>query len=156
MVVRLPGGQERKIQVKGKRIGWIPSSRTLAILKGNPVSTSSATLPSVDRLHKQFHRTSPSKSARYEWPDPVGSKRDIGRLVSLTYTIPKDLKSPGKSTYRWIHEFGDHGERGHGSAHRKGNYPERFMPMLQKDSKGNLYIKRMPGNRYYVKDWLYY
>jgi hypothetical protein len=30
------------------------------------------------------------------------------------------------------------------------------MPLLQQDRAGNLYIKRVPGNKFYVTSWIYW
>lgn len=156
MCVRTPNGREQTIKPVGKLIGWIPSSRTLCVLKKRRGKVVNHLSTSVVNLHKRFHNSRPTKAAQYEWPDPAGSKRAIGRIVSLTYRIPKGLKSPEKTKYIWHHEFGDHGERGHGPVGESGDYPETLMPTLQKDERGNLFIKRNPGNKYYVKEWLYW
>lgn len=148
-------GRRRKINPRHLMIGYLPKGKQLVIMKrtgknGNDVGYG------VRRLHKKFHNCASEKSQIFNWPDPVGRKQSVGRLVSLTYSIPQDLRSPEKRQYRWHHEFGDHGERGHGPVRGSGNYPKKYMPMLQEDEAGNLYIKRMPGNRFYVTDWLYW
>jgi hypothetical protein len=156
MVVR-KNGRNRKIKPKKSFVAWIPKGKHLAILKAaknNPKPKGVS--GSVEKLHKKFHKTKSNKSKVYEWPDIEGDLIEVGRIVSLTYTVPKWLRSPGKNGYRWHHEFGDHGERGHGDVRESGNYPQKFMPLLLKDEKGNYYIKRVRGNRYYVTDWLYW
>lgn len=148
-------GETRKLKTKGAYLGWIPQGKDLCILRktakrGTKVSAS------IKKLHREFHDAAPQSCQQYEWPDVVGKLEPVGRIVALTYRIPKGLKSPQKDQYLWHHEFGDHGERGHGTARGSGNYPEKYMPMLLIDEAGNLYIKRMKGNRYYVKKWLYW
>lgn len=156
LVVRKPNGREITIKPRGRRIGWVPSRRDLIIVKAKPGGVARNPPGSIAGIHKKFHNVAPQKFRHYEWPDPVGGKNPVGLIVSLTYTIPDDLKSPEKKQYRWCHEFGDHGERGHGTMRSRGNYPERLMPLLLKDHAGNLYIKRRKGNKYYVSDWLYW
>lgn len=155
IVVR-KNGRDRTIKPKGLYVGWIPKGKHLAILKKTSKQIKSNVSSGVKELHKKFHNKSSDKSTVYEWPDAVGKKEHVGRIVSITYTVPKWLRSPGKNGYQWHHEFGDHGERGHGDVRESGNYPQKYMPVLQKDSNGTLYIKRMPGNKYYVRDWLYW
>lgn len=156
IVVR-KNGRDRVIKPKKCLIGWIPKGKHVAVLKKakNPPRAGGVS-NAVKKIHKKFHKTKSNKTEMYEWPDAVGKKVNVGRIVSLTYVVPKSLRSPGKNGFRWHHEFGDHGERGHDNVDESGNYPQKYMPMLQKDSKGNYYIKRMPGNKYYVTDWLYW
>lgn len=148
-------GRKKTIKPKGKYLGYLPRSRTLCVMQ-NPKTNPGNLSGSVTKLHKQFHNAGPTKATRFTWPDPVGRKTDVGRIVALTYAIPKGLESPDKKNYLWHHEFGDHGERGHGPVRSSGHYPVSLMPMLQKDSRGNLFIKRMKGNKFYVTDWLYW
>ena len=156
MVVR-KNGRDKTIKPKGCFVGWIPKGKHLAILKQakNPPKSAGVS-DSVKKIHKKFHNTDVQKSKTYEWPDIKGKLTEVGRIVSLTYTVPAFIRSPDKKGYRWHHEFGDHGERGHGDVRDSGNYPQKFMPLLLKDVKGNYYIKRMRGNKYYVTDWLYW
>jgi len=149
-------GRKQTIKPKGKYLGYLPWSSTLCIMHGPKSMNLDGLSGSVTKLHKQFHNIGPTKATRFTWPDPVGRKTDVGRIVALTYSIPDGLQSPDKKNYLWHHEFGDHGERGHGPVGESGRYPESLMPMLQKDSRGNLFIKRMKGNKFYVTDWLYW
>lgn len=138
-------------------VGWIPSSKTLCLIrKTRQATTRNPISRGVLSLHRRFHNADAQRATTFEWPDPVGKKRPLGRIVALTYKIPKGMKSPQKGRYLWKHEFGDHGERGHGPVRGSGHYPEKLMPLLQVDQAGNMFIKRMPGNRYYVTDWLYW
>ena len=148
-------GRKKTIRPRGKYLGYLPRTKTLCIMH-NPRSNPGSLSSSVNNLHRKFHNAGPTKVTMFTWPDPVGRKQNIGRIVAITYKIPKGMKSPDKKRYLWHHEFGDHGERGHGPVEDSGNYPEKLMPMLQVDSKGNFFIKRMPGNKFYVTDWLYW
>jgi hypothetical protein len=150
------GGRIRKVSSRGAYLGYLPGSKTLCVLKGKVRSAGKQVSGGILRLHKQFHNCPPAAANVYEWPDPRGEKRSVGRIVAVTYKIPKGMKSPKKGKYLWRHEFGDHGERGHGPAGNSGNYPEKFMPLLQQDRAGNLYIKRVPGNKFYVTSWIYW
>lgn len=152
----LVDGRKKIIRPKSKHLGYLPRSHTLCIMHGPKSMNPDGLSGSVTKLHKQFHNTGPTKATKFTWPDPVGRKTDVGRIVALTYSIPQGLESPDKKNYLWHHEFGDHGERGHGPVSDSGNYPVSLMPMLQKDSRGNLFIKRMKGNKFYVTDWLYW
>lgn len=148
-------GEKATIKGRGKFLGYLPRTRTLCIMqksRGNPGKLSKG----ITKLHRQFHNAGHTKVAVYDWPNPQGRKKNIGRIVALTYAIPKGMKSPDKKNYLWHHEFGDHGERGHGPVRGSGHYPTKLQPMLQMDDAGNLYIKRMPGNKFYVTDWLYW
>ena len=156
IVVR-KNGRDTTIRPKGCLLGWIPKGKHVAVLvKAKNPPQAGTVSDTIKKIHKKFHKVDSNKSKMYEWPDIRGKLTEMGRIVSLTYVVPKSLRSPGKNGYRWHHEFGDHGERGHGDVDDSGNYPVKYMPMLQKDSKGNYYIKRMPGNKYYVTDWLYW
>jgi len=153
--VRLSDGSELTIRPSKQYIGWLPRSRQLAILTRRMGRVSNVPDP-VRRLHRSFHNSDPQGASTFEWPDREGSLTDVGLIVSLLYTIPSWLKSPQKRRYQWNHEFGDRGERGHGTVRGSGNYPEKYMPLLQIDEGGHLFIKRRPGNKFYVKDWLYW
>lgn len=155
VVVRAPDGTEAVFKPKGALLGWIPQGKQLVVLKDGRRGQGLLSV-SAAKIHRQFHNVDPTRADLFEWPDPVGRKRDVGKVVSLLYTIPPWLRSPEKDKYRWNHEFGDHGERGHGPVRGSGNYPEKYMPTLQVDDAGNLYFKRNPGNKYYVTDWLYW
>jgi len=154
LVVRADG-EDVTIRPKKSLLGYLPEGKRLVVLKSGRRGRGDLS-QQASKLHTNFHNTKPSRADRFEWPDPVGRRRDVGLIVSLLYTIPPWLESPEKRRYQWNHEFGDRGERGHGYARESGNYPERYMPMLQVDEKGNLFIRRRKGNRFYVKDWLYW
>lgn len=81
-------------------------------------------------------------------PDRGPTVKNVGLLKSLVYYVPSKIRSPGKNKYLWHHAFGDTGHKGGDS------YPIKVMPMLQRDSAGNLFIKRRPGNIFRVDNWL--
>lgn len=152
----LVNGSRKTIRPSGRFLGYLPGNKTLCVLKKTSKAAPDSVASRVDKLHRRFHNCGPTKVTMWEWPDKKGRLKDVGRIVALTYSIPQGLRSPDKAKYLWHHEFGDHGERGHGPVRGSGNYPQKYMPTLQEDRAGNLYIKRMPGNKFYVTDWLYW
>ena len=166
LVVRDQAG-DRTIRPKGQWLAYNPAKRELCICRkaGLPAGPLSG---SVRRLHSQFHSAPTRRALTAEYPDPVGKPVSVGLVVSLTYIVPKEIRSPGKNRYRWNHEFGDHGQRGRGSVGRSGSgsgpgltgenpgFSERYMPLLTQDRAGNLRIKRRAGNKFYVGKWLMY
>lgn len=151
LVVRTPSGDKR-IRPKGKWLAWDISSRNLVV--GTRRAGRGELSPAVRALHRKFHNAESRSTTMIEFPD--GSPRGTsGLLVSLTYRVPRGLKSPQKNPYTWIHKFGDHGESGHGAFREGKEYPEKVMPLLVTDGK-SIWIKRRKGNRYYVTDWLYW
>lgn len=116
----------------------------------NVSGQANADLPKeVQKRHRKFHQANPQgKPFVGSMPDRSASVRDVGLLKSLVYYVPTKIRSPGKNKYLWHHAFGDTGHKGGDS------YPIKVMPMLQKDSAGNLFIKRRPGNIFKVDQWL--
>ncbi len=161
LVVVTPGGDRKagESRLKGMFLAWLPKTRNFGIVRktgrrGNPNA-----ITSKDRdVFEKFHQGKVRKAVAYELPDRVGSLRELGRLRSLTYVTPRDIPSLQKRNSRWVHAFGDHGESGHGvhDETREKVYPKKLMPLLCKDSAGNLFIKRMPGNKYDVTEWIYW
>jgi hypothetical protein len=78
----------------------------------------------------------------------------LGLVESITYH-PAGWDSDKKDA-RWIHQFGDVGERGHGEADpaAPSPYPARLMPEAWATPQGHLVIRRRAGNRYTVDDWI--
>lgn len=142
-------------RLRGCLLAWVPSRKDLIIVKRTQQRGLGKLGAKAQRMHRQFHDVNPTKASRFEWQEPRGLQ-PLGRLRSLTYAIPRELRSPEKQKYRWNHAFGDHGEHGHGPMTGSKSYPTRYMPELCKDARGNLYIRRMPGNKYYVKDWIFW
>lgn len=153
LTYRDAAGRDHKISPRSRWLAWSPTKRQLLICrKGN--GATAALSAGVRRIHNQFHDGPSRKALPAVWPDPRGRLTVLGCLVDLTYKVPRSVISPEKNPYRWHHLFGDHGESGHGEGRSTKQYPERYMPHLCRDSAGNLYIKRRPGNRYYVAKWL--
>jgi len=99
------------------------------------------------RRHKRFHKAKPSEVWEGEHPDPQGKLQQTGLLKSLIYYVPRSFGSPEKKEINWDHAFGDTGHEGK-------KYPPKYYPALMKDARGNLYIKRRPGNIYKTTDWI--
>ena len=89
----------------------------------------------------------------------VSKPKDTPRSKSVakndSYTA-SDIHSPSKGSHHWIHQFGDRGKRGHelANANESNPYAQRLYPRLDVDGGGNLFIIRLPGNRYVVQDWI--
>lgn len=151
------GDEVATITPKAQYLGCLNKGKTLCVLhkskrKDRPTKLNA----SVEALHRQFHNSDPTRLTYWEWPDPKGKLTNVGLIQALTYSIPSWLRSPDKKKYLWHHEFGDHGERGHGPVRGSGHYPDTYKPLLQIDEAGNLFIKRRKGNKFYVTDWLYW
>lgn len=102
----------------------------------------------VAARHRRFHQEPPKGAWAGDHPTPVGKLRQVGLVKALTYSVPSSkIRSPEKNPYHWHHAFGDTGHRG-------GRYPEKVMPALMQDAKGNLFIKRRTGNIFKTTDWI--
>lgn len=156
LVVEGSGGHGRKVNTKGLHLAWIPSRNNFAIVKPSRAKPGQIDQSTRD-VHAKFHAAAPSKAVAYNWPDQVGSLREVGLIRSLTYVVPTSVRSPTKHGCRWVHAFGDHGEEGHGPM-RGGVkvYPDTLKPMLLADEAGNLFVRRRPGNKYTVTDWIFW
>ncbi len=151
----------RQVRLPGRHLAWMPAQRALAITR--KVSARPGRLSTEARkVHRQFHASEPQRAVAFEWPDQRGKLRVLGLMRKITYIVPKNIRSPDKRQpdgmpIRWVHAFGDHGESGHGPVGgREKVYPQRLMPALCQDQAGNLFIKRRPGNRFNVTDWIYW
>lgn len=153
LTYRDASGRDHTITPRGRWLAWSPAKRELLICRKGSGSTA-ALSAGVRRIHGQFHDEPSHKALAAVWPDPRRPLTKLGCLVNLIYKVPKSVISPQKNPYRWSHSFGDHGESGRGLGRATKQYPERYMPHLYRDLAGNLYIKRRPGNRYYVAKWL--
>lgn len=135
----------KKLSLKNRWLAWDGRNFHICTVKG----TTSAKLPSgIVSKHRKFHDAPPQgKPFVGDCPAPSGKTVQVGLLKSLVYTVPRKINSPEKNPYQWHHAFGDTGHEG-------GNYPEKVMPALVKDQKGNLFIKRRKGNIFRVDQWL--
>jgi len=136
----------KHIKPRNKWLAWDGKQFHVCNVSGQ----ANADLPKeVEKRHRKFHQANPQgKPFVGSMPDRSASVRDVGLLKSLVYYVPTKIRSPGKNKYLWHHAFGDTGHKGGDS------YPIKVMPMLQKDSAGNLFIKRRPGNIFKVDQWL--
>lgn len=158
LVVVTPSGDRKmsESRLRGQFLSWIPSNRNFAIVR-KTTKRAPASITARDRdIFSKFHKGKTRKVVIYEAPDRRGTLSKLGRLRSLTYVTPRDIPSPQKRNYRWVHAFGDHGESGHGEHTETKTYPASLMPILAKDSAGNLFILRQPGNKYDVTEWIYW
>ena len=147
-------------RLRGWFVGWVPTASKdfvlVRALKGSvrpgPLSAKAV------QVFKQFHNSAPKQATVYDRPDPVGGLREVALIKSLTYVVPEWIHSPEKRGVKWVHAFGDHGESGHGPIDARGEkvYPTKLMPALLEDSRGHIYVKRRPGNRYDVTKWIYW
>ncbi len=139
-------GRSGVFSPKGKWLAWDGKQFQICNVKGQV----NASLPSkLVAKHRKFHNANPvGKPFLASMPDRGPTIKNVGLLKSLVYYVPSKIRSPGKNKYLWHHAFGDTGHRGGDS------YPTKVMPMLQRDSAGNLFIKRRPGNIFRVDNWL--
>ena len=155
LIVR--GAQSQRLRITPQDewwLAWKSDTRDLVALRPERGVDALAKSGDVQR-HQAFHGAVPKKARAMEWPQRRGVVRTLGLIESVTYSAIGIL-SPSKGTHRWIHQFGDRGERGHGPmrARNPDSYAERFMPLLEIDRGGNLFVVRRPGNRYAVNDWI--
>lgn len=148
-----------KVLRMDKPLAWLPrGAKTGDLVIGKIIGKGRVEelAPAVRKVHAKFHQNQPSKAVRMVTNDR-GPWREVGLIVSLTYRVPKGIRSPQKNPYLWHHLFGDHGEHGHGEyENRPTKYPPRYFPMLKVNPQGHLKICRRSCNRYFVTDWLYY
>lgn len=149
------GSRTRKVNTRGLHLAWVPSTRNFALVRPSRAKPGSLDDATVD-IHKQFHNGAPSKCVAFDWPERSGELQQVGLIRSLTYIVPPKVKSPQKQGVRWVHQFGDHGEEGHGKFRGEKRYADSLKPMLCQDARGNLFIKRRPGNKYTVTSWIYW
>lgn len=146
---------DHKIRPRNLWLAWHPRGKALLLCKkvrgrGRGLSAD------VRRAHHRFHEAGTRSTMAARWPEPQGKLQAFGLLRELTYKVPRKILSPGKTRYLWRHQFGDHGQHGHQAGNVDVRYSTRFMPYLAKDAAGNLYIVRRPGNKYYVRKWIYW
>jgi hypothetical protein len=144
----LSGGRVRKLGMRGRWLGWDTGNRRFAICRVVSNAGGRKLPTSVVKAHRRFHSEAPKTAVVADVPDPIGRLQQVGLVKALTYIVPRRINSPEKNPYRWHHAFGDTGHKGGNS------YPERVMPALMRDARGNLFIKRRPGNIFRVDTWL--
>lgn len=131
-----------------KWLGWDTGKRRFAICRVVREAGAAQLGAAVEKAHRRFHTEAPRAAVVADVPTPSGRLTQIGLVRALTYIVPRRVLSPEKNPYRWHHAFGDTGHKGGAS------YPQRVMPALMRDAKGNLFIKRRPGNIFTVDTWL--
>ncbi len=143
----LQNGRVRKMRLKGRWLAWEPGKRCFHVCR--PKGRASGSLDSsVSKAHRRFHQAAARGAMCADVPEMSGELRDLGLVKALVYDVPASVRSPGKNPYQWHHAFGDTGHKGGDS------YPEKVMPALKRDKRGNLFIVRRPGNIFRVDTWL--
>ncbi len=155
LVVRRADGSRARVLPQGERwLAWKEDRQELVVLvpAGGPSSPASG---AVAVRHRTFHGKDPVTASPMTWPSPRGKRITLGLLESVTYDST-GIDSPSKGEARWIHQFGDRGERGHSQtrADAPSPYPDALLPRLDADADGNLRILRRTTNTYTVKDWI--
>ena len=155
LVIRGAHGQRLRVTPHGEQwLAWKPDTRDLVVLRPGKGEGVAAKMHDA-RRHHRFHGAAPEQARPMEWPAPRGAMRVVGLIESITYAAA-DIVGSNKGAHNWIHRFGDRGERGHGPDRGKTDpaYPDRFMPKLNVDADGTLFVVRCPGNKYLVRDWI--
>ena len=137
----------RTLTLRNRWLAWEPGKRCFHICtpKGRQ---GTALPPGVRAAHRRFHQADSQAALLADVPSPVGRLTQVGLLKAVVYRVPHQVRSPEKNPYAWHHAFGDTGHKG------GDNYPDRVMPALLRDAKGNLFIKRRKGNIFRVDTWL--
>lgn len=155
LIVRRADGTRMSITPQRDQwLAWKNDTRDLVVLV--PAS-GQRTTPSAQHVaaHHRFHGAAPVAARPMTLPSPRGPSMPLGLLESVTYDAT-GIRSPSKGRCRWLHQFGDHGERGHTHAQRDESspYPDRLLPRLEVDAVGHLRIIRRETNTYTVTDWI--
>lgn len=154
LVVRRSDGSRLRITPQGERcLAWDAARRDLLVLV--PTAGQHAPTPAASAAHERFHGAVPTSLRQMTWPSPQGRLSSLGLLESITYDAT-GIRSPSKGRCRWLHQFGDRGERGHAHASQDepSPYPDQVLPRLDVDAVGNLRIFRRAGCTYTVEDWI--
>jgi hypothetical protein len=138
----------RSVTVRGKWLGWDPKRKAFHVCSARTSRVNPRGVPAgVGAAHRRFHKAASRGALEVEVPEADGAT-PVGLLKALVYTVPSQVKSPGKNPYQWHHAFGDTGHKG------GDRYPQSVMPALLRDRKGNWFIRRRPGNIFTVDEWL--
>lgn len=154
LLVRRSYGTRLRITPQGERwLAWDGARRDLLVLV--PTGGRHPAPLAASAAHQEFHGAAPTSLRRMTWPSPQGRLSPLGLLESITYDAT-GIRSPSKGRCRWLHQFGDRGERGHANAEpdEPSSYSDHFLPRLDIDAAGSLWIVRRPQNRYRVSDWI--
>jgi hypothetical protein len=155
LIVRRPDGTRMSITPQRDQwLAWKMDSRDLVVLV--PAEGVRTTPPEQHvAAHQRFHGAAPTSARSMTWPSPRGARTTLGFLESVTYDAT-GIRIPSKGRCRWLHQFGDHGERGHSHAQENepSPYADRLLPRLEVDAVGHLRIVRREMNTYTVTDWI--
>ena len=155
LIIRDANGQRQRVTPSSELwLAWKSDTRDLVMLRPGR-GKGSRSKRDAARRHQKFHGAEPEQARPMEWPVPHGGVRTLGFIEAVTYSAT-GIRSPSKGSHHWIHQFGDRGERGHDSTRTKAPspYSERFMPRLDVDSAGSLFVIRLAGNQFTVRDWI--
>jgi len=155
LIIRDAQGQRLRVTPHGEQwLAWKPDTRDIVVLRpGRGVGTVAKRRDAL--RHQQFHGAVPEQARPMEWPTARGTVRTLGLIESATY-VAEGIRSPIKGHHFWRHHFGDRGERGHGGVNtgKPARYADRYLPRLDVDTAGHLFLVRRPGNRYDVREWI--
>jgi hypothetical protein len=146
-IIRDAQGQRLRVTPSSELwLAWKSDSRDLIVLRPGQGQESLIDLKAAKR-HKKFHGAAPEQARSMEWPKAQGKLRTLGLIESVTY-CSTGIHSPIKKTHHWVHQFGDRGERKHGSmvVQDPSACAERLMPLLDVDELGNVFMVRRPDN----------
>ena len=155
LFARRTDGSRCRITPQHERwLAWKADSRDLAVLVPSTGSATPARGAAAMR-HRRFHGADPAQARPMTWPSPRGRRTTLGLLEAISYDA-SGIDSPSKGESRWIHQFGDRGERGHQQtrADAASPYGDDLLPQLDADAAGNLFIVRRRSNTYTVRDWI--
>jgi len=145
----------KKVRKQAFRNKWLassPNGRSMHICKVVRKNTTKKIPASALKSHKKFHGKNGSGKAWVgDCPEPKGKLKLVGWIKALTYSVPKEIKSPEKNPYHWHHAFGD---TGHHTGKREPSYPPKYYPALYQDSDGNYFIRRRQDNIWKITDWI--
>ncbi len=141
-------GRTRTIRPSKRWLGWAVGKKSYCICRVLKPAKIQKLPAAILAAHRKFHQAPSRGAMMVDVPSPAGKLAQVGLVKALVYDVPRSIRSPGKNPYHWHHAFGDTGHKGGDS------YPTKLLPALMRDSNGNLFIKRRPGNIFTVDTWL--
>ncbi len=141
------GGRHFKLRVRGR--GWwlLWNGRELEIAR-ELLETVKGRDARAEKAHRLFHGAAPNRLEAFEVIEPT-RPRVVGLVEWIEYSKPRRVKSPSKIRAKtWRHWFGDVDDK------RTCFRLDKNRPDLVADESGAVAIRRRPGNRYTVKDWI--
>jgi hypothetical protein len=142
-------------------LAWDAAERALVLVRPGYVPArpgyldTPADAAAAQRAHVRFHGAEPGALAVVDVPKPGRGMRQLGLAESVSYCAA-GWKSPVKRGAVWLHQFGDDGSAGRDtvSAADPSQYSTALMPGIWCDDDGGLWLRRRPGNRFTVEDWI--